>query len=66
MPRPTAACAAGIVKRHMQNGVIMLEPERTVIEAGCAIGGGTIVYPNNTLQGTTKIGKGCTLYPAAA
>ena len=54
-----------IVKKHMQNGVIVLEPERTVIEADVQIGAGTIIHPNNTLQGHTKIGAGCTLYPGS-
>jgi NDP-sugar pyrophosphorylase family protein len=54
---------ARIVKRHMQAGVIILDPERTVIEADVKIGAGTMVYPNNTLQGQTEIGERCTLYP---
>ena len=54
-----------IITQHMQNGVIVLEPERTVIEAGVTIGSGTIIYPNNTLQGNTTIGTGCTLYPGS-
>ncbi|HPJ03874.1 MAG TPA: hypothetical protein PKU80_13690 [Candidatus Limiplasma sp.] len=59
-------CLKGrIIKRHMQNGVIILEPERTVIGADVVIGCGTILYPNNTLQGSTKIGRGCTLYPGS-
>ena len=56
---------ARIVKRHMQAGVIILDPERTVIEADVKIGTGTIVYPNNTLQGQTEIGERCTLYPGS-
>lgn len=56
---------ARIVKRHMQNGVIVLTPERTVIEAEVTIGGGTMLYPDNTLQGYTAIGGGCTLYPGS-
>ncbi len=57
-------CLQGrIVKRHLQAGVIVLDPERTVIEADVEIGPGTMIYPGNTLQGQTKIGAGCTLYP---
>lgn len=52
-----------IVRRHQQNGVILLEPERTVIGADVTIGAGTVVYPNNTLENGTIIGTGCTLYP---
>ena len=52
-----------IVRRHMQNGVIVLDPERTVIEADVRIGEGTVLYAGNTLQGGSVIGTGCTLYP---
>jgi acetyltransferase-like isoleucine patch superfamily enzyme len=56
---------ARIVKRHMQNGVIVLDPERTILEADVTIGGGTTLYPDNTLQGHTAIGENCTLYPGS-
>ncbi|MCE5342543.1 MAG: hypothetical protein LLF96_03005 [Eubacteriales bacterium] len=52
-----------IVRRHVQNGVVMLDPERTDIEVGVRIGAGTVLYAGNTLQGDTVIGKQCTLYP---
>jgi len=52
-----------IVRRHVQNGVIVLDPERTVIEADVRIGAGTVLYAGNTLQGGTVIGRNCTLYP---
>jgi bifunctional N-acetylglucosamine-1-phosphate-uridyltransferase/glucosamine-1-phosphate-acetyltransferase GlmU-like protein len=59
-------CLRGrVVKKHMQAGVIVLEPERTVIEADVEIGAGTVIHPCNTLQGQTKIGAGCTLYPGS-
>lgn len=54
---------AANVARHMQNGVIVLEPERTVIEDGVQIGVGAMIYPNNTLGAGTVIGQRCTLYP---
>ena len=52
-----------LTRRHLQNGVVVLEPERTVIEADVRIGAGTVVYGGNTLQGETVIGSSCTLYP---
>ncbi len=68
--RDTAGFAAAfrtlrgaIVRRHLQGGVVVLEPDRTVIEADVRIGAGTVVYGGNTLQGMTVIGEGCTLYP---
>ena len=54
---------AEIVRKHMQNGVIILDPDRTVIEANVSIGKGTVIYSGNTLQNGTEIGAGCTLYP---
>ena len=52
-----------IAQKHMQRGVLLLEPDRTVIEADVTIGAGTLIYGGNTLQGTTVIGENCTLYP---
>ena len=54
---------AEIVRKHLSAGVVILEPERTVIEADVRIGAGTVLYADNTLQGGTVIGTGCTLYP---
>ena len=54
---------ADIVRRHLQNGVVILEPERTIIETDVSIGKGTVIYPGNTLQTGTVVGSGCTLYP---
>ena len=52
-----------IIQRHLKNGVIILDPERTVIDADVCIGKGTLIYAGNTLQNGTVIGAGCTLYP---
>lgn len=54
-----------IVEQHMENGVIVLDPGRTVIEADVMIGANTMIYPDNMLQGMTKIGADCTLYPGS-
>lgn len=54
-----------IVERHIANGVIVLDPGRTVIEADVMIGANTMIYPDNMLQGQTKVGSGCTLYPGS-
>lgn len=52
-----------IVRKHITSGVIIPDPDRTVIEADVRIGAGTMIYPGNLLQGATVIGTGCTLYP---
>lgn len=48
---------------HMENGVTLIDRERTYIGADVRIGMDTIIYPNNNLEGNTVIGSGCTLYP---
>lgn len=52
-----------MISRHMENGVIVLDPEHTIIESDVFIGTGTLVYAGNTLQGSTRIGCDCVLYP---
>lgn len=48
---------------HMENGVTLIDRERTYIGADVRIGMDTIIYPNNNIEGNTVIGCGCTLYP---
>lgn len=48
---------------HMENGVTLIDPSSTYIGADVEIGNDTIIYPNNLIEGSTKIGKGVTLYP---
>lgn len=54
---------AQIIRRHLDNGVLLLDPDRTVIETDVRIGARSVIYAGNTLQGSTVIGEGCTLYP---
>jgi bifunctional UDP-N-acetylglucosamine pyrophosphorylase/glucosamine-1-phosphate N-acetyltransferase len=49
----------------MLEGVTLVHPEATYIEAGVEIGAGTIVWPNTLLQGQTRIGTGCTIGPGS-
>jgi bifunctional UDP-N-acetylglucosamine pyrophosphorylase / glucosamine-1-phosphate N-acetyltransferase len=48
---------------HMNNGITIIDPENTYIEANVRIGQDTIIYPGNVLQGNTVIGVNCTLFP---
>ena len=52
-----------INNKHMDNGVTLINPVATYIGADVEIGKDTIIYPGNTLEGNTKIGEGCMLYP---
>ena len=44
---------------HLLNGVTIIDPAATYIEADVEIGQDTIVYPGAMLHGKTKIGKEC-------
>ena len=46
----------------MENGVTLIDPKTTYIGIDVEIGKDTIIYPNNILEGNTKIGNNCLLY----
>lgn len=48
--------------KHMENGVTLINPKTTYIGIDVEIGKDTIIYPNNILEGNTKIGNNCLLY----
>jgi bifunctional UDP-N-acetylglucosamine pyrophosphorylase / glucosamine-1-phosphate N-acetyltransferase len=52
-----------INKRHMENGVTLIDPLTTYIEADVTIGSDTVIYPGTILQGDTTIGSSCTIGP---
>jgi len=65
-PVPAFADAAErerINAAHAQNGVILIDPKATYIDAEVRIGAGTVIYPGNVLEGRTVIGANCTLLP---
>ncbi|NOW06955.1 bifunctional UDP-N-acetylglucosamine diphosphorylase/glucosamine-1-phosphate N-acetyltransferase GlmU [Clostridium beijerinckii] len=47
---------------HMENGVTLIDPRTTYIGIDVEIGKDTIIYPNNILEGNTKIGNNCLIY----
>ncbi len=62
--------AEAVVRRRintywMLEGVTLIHPETTYIEAQVKIGRDTVIYPNTTLQGETRIGEGCAIGPNA-
>lgn len=52
-----------IAERHMLNGVTIINPQHTYIEAGVSIGRDTIIYPGVYLEGDTSIGGSCEIGP---
>jgi bifunctional UDP-N-acetylglucosamine pyrophosphorylase/glucosamine-1-phosphate N-acetyltransferase len=51
-----------INKRHMNNGVTIIDPNCTYIGEDVQIERDTIIYPGNVLEGKTIIKEGCVLY----
>lgn len=51
-----------INKKHMENGVTLIDPNSTYIGSEVVIGEDCIIYPNNILEGNTVIEKEVTLY----
>jgi bifunctional UDP-N-acetylglucosamine pyrophosphorylase / glucosamine-1-phosphate N-acetyltransferase len=52
-----------INETHMLNGVTMIDPSTTYVEAGVTIGHDTTLMPNTYLQGRTEIGEGNLIGP---
>ena len=54
-----------INRKHMENGVTMIDPMQTYIDEDVEIGCDTIIYPGCVLEGKTKIGEDCVIGPNA-
>lgn len=54
-----------INRRHMLNGVTLIDPANTYIEADVQIGSDTVVLPGSVLKGNTVIGEDCVIGPQA-
>lgn len=48
---------------HMRNGVTLIDPLNTYIEADVTIKEDTVIYPGSILKGTTVIGSECIIGP---
>ena len=56
-PMAAAAMRRRINESHMRNGVTIIDPANTYIDAGVVIGQDTVIYPGNVIEGvTTSIG----------
>ena len=58
-----AAMRMRINREHMLNGVSMMDPAATYIEAGVRIGKDSLIMPNTYLHGNTEIGEGNVIGP---
>lgn len=54
-----------IVRRHLANGVRMLDPSAVYIDPRVEIGRGSFLLPGTILRGETRIGRGCVIGPNA-
>ncbi|HEX3317210.1 MAG TPA: NTP transferase domain-containing protein, partial [Solirubrobacteraceae bacterium] len=61
----TALARRRILLHHFHNGVTMLSPQTTVIDAGVSIGPDTVLEQGCTVRGATTIGAGCRIGPHA-
>ena len=60
-----AAMRQRIREHWMLEGVTMLDPNSTFIDASVELGQDTVIYPNTMLLGQSKVGSGCTIGPGA-
>ncbi len=51
------------IKELMLSGVTIIDPKNTYVDRSVMIGRDTILYPNCTLQGKTRIGEQCIIEP---
>ncbi len=58
-----AAMRRRINAKHMLNGVTLIDPASTYIEAGVSLGVDTVIWPNTYIQGETSIGRACVIGP---
>jgi bifunctional UDP-N-acetylglucosamine pyrophosphorylase/glucosamine-1-phosphate N-acetyltransferase len=58
-----AAMRSRINRVHMLNGVTLMDPASTYIDAGVLIGEDTTIMPNTFLQGEVSIGENCVVGP---
>src|SRR5215211_1402823 len=61
----TALARRRILRHHMRNGVTMLSPQTTIVDAGVTIGADTVLDQGCTLRGETRIGERCRIGPHA-
>jgi len=54
-----------VVKRHIKNGVRIMDPAAVYIDPRVTIAPGTVILPGTILRGETTIGAGCTIGPNA-
>jgi bifunctional UDP-N-acetylglucosamine pyrophosphorylase/glucosamine-1-phosphate N-acetyltransferase len=49
-------------RKWMLEGVTMVDPDAVCVGHGVQLGRDVLIYPNVTIEGTTRIGDGCVIY----
>jgi bifunctional UDP-N-acetylglucosamine pyrophosphorylase / glucosamine-1-phosphate N-acetyltransferase len=66
-PRAMAQAAAFLRRRKIgqleSRGVVLLDPATTWVDLDVRIGRGTVLYPSAVIEGQTRIGASCRIYP---
>lgn len=52
-----------INRKHMMNGVTIIDPENTYISVDAVIGSDTVLYPGTMIEGKAVIGSDCNIGP---
>jgi bifunctional UDP-N-acetylglucosamine pyrophosphorylase/glucosamine-1-phosphate N-acetyltransferase len=65
LARAEAEMRRRINEGWMLEGVTIVDPAATYVEAGVEIGSDTVLWPNTLLQGQTRIGRACTIGPGS-
>jgi bifunctional UDP-N-acetylglucosamine pyrophosphorylase/glucosamine-1-phosphate N-acetyltransferase len=52
-----------VIAAHLEAGVTVVDPARTVIDVDAEIGAGTVIAPGCQLEGTVGIGRDCRIGP---
>jgi bifunctional UDP-N-acetylglucosamine pyrophosphorylase/glucosamine-1-phosphate N-acetyltransferase len=65
LARAEAAMRARLLDRLMDAGVTILDPPTTYVHADVTVGEDTIIHPGTSLEGATRIGRGCVIGPQA-
>ncbi len=64
LARAEAAMRQRIRDRWMREGVTMLDPASTFVDASAVIGQDTVIYPNTMILGRSQVGSDCLIGPS--
>jgi len=65
LSRAEAVMRRRINQRWMAEGVTMIDPDRTFVGTAVVMGRDVILYPDVRIEGTTRMGDGCVIYPGS-